>query len=239
MILYIFPEAGLVLFMSLYQWVGIAYCRNHHNWCIQYILFTSQRSTWSRFVQLLQPCRWLYVKHSQFKYFLQSNRTYGVVELSLWLVRVLSNVRSLCLYLEMMKWQHFLLKQLHQFFLFVLFCFLYAPISSWRVLCAFTVCGQCGGRRRVFSDLYISLALWVGWSWSWWGTLFTDDQGGGDDDALRWRCWVTGRQIRHSLPVVDQSRGSYLDLSQWELRRKPQPIGMRESRYIIWFHGKS
>ena len=24
MILYIFPEAGLVLFMSLYQWVGIA-----------------------------------------------------------------------------------------------------------------------------------------------------------------------------------------------------------------------
>ena len=180
MILYIFPEAGLVLFMSLYQWVGNAYCRNRPLW---WILFTSQRSTWSHFVQLLQPCWWLYVKHSQLEYFLQSNRTYGVVELSLWLVRVLSNVRSLCLYLEMMKWQHFLLKQLHQFFVFVLFCFLFAPISSWRVLCAFTACGQCGGRRRVFSDPYISLALWVGWSWSWWGTLFTDDQGGGDDDG--------------------------------------------------------
>ena len=172
MILYIFPEAGLVLFMSLYQWVGITHCRNYPLW---WILFTSQRSTWSRFVQLLQPCRWLYVRHSQFEYFLQSNRTYGVVELSLWLVRVLSNVRSWCLYLEMMKWQHFLLKQLHQFFLFV--------FSSWLVLFAFTVCGPCGGRRKVFSDLYISLALWVGWSWSWWGTLFTDDQGGGDDDG--------------------------------------------------------
>ena len=91
MILYIFPEAGLVLFMSLYQWVGNAYCRDHPLW---WILFTSQRS---RFVLFLQQCRWLYVKHSQFEYFLQSNRTYGVVELSLWLVRVLSNVRSLCL----------------------------------------------------------------------------------------------------------------------------------------------
>lgn len=44
MILYIFPEAGLVLFMSLYQW---------------------------------------------------GNRTYGVVEISLWLVRVLSNLTGL------------------------------------------------------------------------------------------------------------------------------------------------
>ena len=103
MILYIFPEAGLVLFMSLYQWVGNAYCRNRPLW---WILFTSQRS---RFVLFLQPCWWLYVKHSQFEYFLQSNRTYGVVELSLWLVRVLSNVRSWCLYLEMMKWQHFVI----------------------------------------------------------------------------------------------------------------------------------
>lgn len=44
MILYIFPEAGLVLFMSLYQW---------------------------------------------------GNRTYGVVEISLWLVRVLSNLTGI------------------------------------------------------------------------------------------------------------------------------------------------
>ena len=52
MILYIFPEAGLVLFMSLYQWVGIA----EITMLDVYILLTSQRSTWSRFVQLLEPC---------------------------------------------------------------------------------------------------------------------------------------------------------------------------------------
>jgi len=66
MILYIFPEAGLVLFMSLYQW---------------------------------------------------GNRTYGVVELSLWLVRVLSNLTGLvCVHSLWNVWREekSLFRSLHQ-----------------------------------------------------------------------------------------------------------------------------
>ena len=72
MILYIFPEAGLVLFMSLYQWVS-----------------SSQAVLSSPIANSLTATRATTI----FMFTRQGNRTYGVVELSLWLVRVLSNVR--------------------------------------------------------------------------------------------------------------------------------------------------
>lgn len=50
MILYIFPEAGLVLFMSLYQWVGIAEIT------ILDVFSSHHSGQHGHVLQLLEPC---------------------------------------------------------------------------------------------------------------------------------------------------------------------------------------
>ena len=73
MILYIFPEAGLVLFMSLYQWVGIAKITILD----VYILFTSQRSTWSRFTAVTAMLVTLCETFSTWIFFAEQSHLWG------------------------------------------------------------------------------------------------------------------------------------------------------------------
>ena len=136
------------------------------------------------------------MKHSKFEYFLQSNRTYGVVELSLWLVRVLSNVRSWYLYLEMMKWQHALLKQLHQFSICSFLFFIFTNFQLTGLVCVHSLWTVWREEKSLFRSLHqLGIVSWISkimimvrdtfywWSRRWWRW---------------WRCWVTGRQIRHA-----------------------------------------
>ena len=73
MILYIFPEAGLVLFMSLYQWVGIAKITILD----VYILFTSQRSTWSPFTAVTAMLVTLCETFSTWIFFAEQSHLWG------------------------------------------------------------------------------------------------------------------------------------------------------------------
>ena len=158
MILYIFPEAGLVLFMSLYQWVGIAKITILD----VYILFTSQRSTWSPFTAVTAMLVTLCETFSTWIFFAEQSHLWGGRALTLAGQSALQ-CEILMLLIGDDEMATCSSKATSSFFYLLFSVFLFSPISSWRVLCAFTVCGQCGGRRKVFSDPYISLALWVGW----------------------------------------------------------------------------
>ena len=209
MILYIFPEAGLVLFMSLYQWVGIAKITILD----VYILFTSQRSTWSRFTAVTAMLVTLCETFSTWIFFAEQSH--------LWGGRALTLAGQSALQCEILM----LLIGDDE----MATCSSKATSSIFHQLtglvCVHSLWTVWREEKSLFRSLHqLGIVSWMSkimimvrdtfywWSRRWWRW---------------WRCWVTGRQIRHSLPVVDQSRGSYLDVSQWELRRKPQPIGMR------------